>query len=148
MSDQLDKIILKYINAQSAFSIATCAENIPYCATCFYAFSESSDSLVFKSERRTRHIVEALINNQVAGTILPDKSDLGKIRGLQFSGVFQEPSGNLLDEAKKAYYSKYPFAAAFKGEIWVIELISVKFTDNTLGFGKKLQWNKTVVPPF
>tara|TARA_B100000508_G_scaffold18974_1_gene12660 strand:- start:1065 stop:1169 length:105 start_codon:yes stop_codon:yes gene_type:complete len=31
------------------------------------------------------------------------------------------------------------------GRIWAIELIGIKMTDNTLGFGKKLIWTKSIL---
>lgn len=144
----IDKPIAEFIKSQTAFTMATCAENIPSCASCFYAFLETHNALVFKSDRVTKHILEALQNKHVAGTILPYKSEAGKIKGIQFSGLFTELNTDLLAEAKIAYYKKYPFAITFKGELWLIKLTSVKFTDSTLGFGKKIVWEKVTVPPF
>jgi uncharacterized protein len=140
----LDKSVLLFIQSQSVLTIATCKDNIPSSATCFYAFLEIYNLLIFKSNRETKHISEALQNSHVAGTIVPDKSEVGKIKGIQFTGSFIEPNKELLEESKTAYYKKYPFAIAFKGDIWAIELTALKFTDNTLGFGKKLQWEKQV----
>lgn len=96
--------------------------------------------LIFKSSRDTVHIQNAIENNCVSGTVLPDKLIIGKVQGIQFSGVFKEPTGEMLDEAKKIYYKKYPFALAISGELWVVKLNIIKFTDSTLGFGKKLKW--------
>jgi uncharacterized protein len=106
---------------------------------------EKYNALIFKSNRDTKHVSDALHNNFVAGTIIPDKSEIGKIKGIQFSGVLIEPNDDLYDEFKMAYYKKYPFSVAFKGDIWAIELTSVKFTDNTLGFGKKVCWERLKV---
>ena len=35
---------------------------------------------------------------------------------------------------------RFPVAAALKAPVWEIRLDELKFTDNTLGFGKKLHW--------
>lgn len=147
-SAQMDKKISAFIKAQTALTIATSVDSIPYCATCFYAYLEEENLLVFKSDAETRHISDALINNNVAGSILVDKTEIGKIKGIQFNGTFLSPKDALLKDAQKAYYFKYPYAAAMKGDLWVIELTSVKFTDNTLGFGKKLIWEKIIEPPY
>lgn len=144
----IDKPILSFLENQTTLTIATCLNNIPYCATCFYTFLEKYNAIAFKSNRDTQHILEAIQNKYVAGTIVPDKSEIGKIKGIQFNGIFVEPTGDLLIEAKKKYYLKYPFAAAFKGELWVVDLTYLKFTDNTLGFGKKMHWQKVMIPPF
>lgn len=138
----MDKRIIDFIHTQTVLTLATSIENIPYCASCFYSLIEGSYSLAFKSDKTTKHIQDALLNNEVAGTIIPDKSEIGKIKGIQFQGKLIEPEGRLLANAKKSYYKKYPFAIAVKGELWVIELSFIKMTDNQLGFGKKLLWEK------
>ena len=147
-SAQMDKKISAFIKAQTALTIATSVDSIPYCATCFYAYLEEENLLVFKSDAETKHISDALINNNVAGSILVDKTEIGKIKGIQFNGTFLAPKGVQLKDAQKAYYFKYPYAAAMKGDLWVVELTEVKFTDNTLGFGKKLKWEKIIEPPY
>jgi uncharacterized protein YhbP (UPF0306 family) len=147
-SAQMDKKISTYIKAQTALTMATCAEGMPYCATCFYAYIEEGNLLIFKSDAETKHISDALSNNQVAGSILVDKTEIGKIKGIQFNGTFITPKDAQLKDAQKAYYFKYPYAAAMKGDLWAIELTSVKFTDNTLGFGKKLIWEKNIESPY
>ncbi len=42
--------------------------------------------------------------------------------------------------AKIEYLKRFPFAAASKLDMWVLEPEYIKFTDNTLGFGIKLIW--------
>lgn len=140
--EKIDKRIISFLKQNTALTIAVSKNNIPYCANCFYTFDDERNIIVFKSKRETGHVQHALANNRVAGTILPNKLDLTKIQGMQFSGKFLEPENELLESLKKKYYSKYPFALAFTGEIWAIELTSVKLTDNTLGFGKRIEWIK------
>jgi uncharacterized protein YhbP (UPF0306 family) len=41
-----------------------------------------------------------------------------------------------------AYIKRFPYAAVAPLNIWVIEPDFMKLTDNTLGFGKKLIWNR------
>ncbi len=146
--NSIDSSIDLFIKSQTALTIATSENNIPYCATCFYSFLENQESFVFKSNRETQHIHEGIHNKYVAGTIVPEKSKIGEIKGVQFNGIFIEPSGNLLNEAKNSYYKKYPLAIDFKGDFWIIQLTNLKFTDNTLGFGKKIKWKKIIIPPF
>jgi uncharacterized protein len=134
--------IASYIKSQTALTFATSVDGAPYCANCYYALCEKHPALIFKSEKNTQHIIEALKNKKVAGTILPDKLIHGKVQGIQFTGVFVEPDGEVLEDARKAYYGRFPFAVAFKGQLWMVELQTVKFTDNALGFGAKLKWEK------
>lgn len=147
-SARMDKKISAFILAQTALTIATSIDSIPYCATCFYAYIEKDNLLVFKSDTETKHISDALLNNKVAGSILMDKTEIGKIKGIQFNGIFFTPKEDHLKDAQKGYYFKFPYAAAMKGDLWAIELTSVKFTDNTLGFGKKIIWEKIIEPPY
>ncbi len=135
-----DQNILSFLQSQTVVNIATCENNVPYSASCFYAYSDKYNSLIFKSNIETKHISQGLKNNDVAGTIIPDKSDFTKIKGIQFSGIFTMPTDKLLSEANRTYYAKYPFALAMKGNIWIIKLTRIKLTDNTLGFGVKLHW--------
>ena len=55
---------------------------------------------------------------------------------------FLDEKNEFIESLKKIYYKKYPFAVAFPGNIWGVELTSIKMTDNTLGFGKKIEWKK------
>lgn len=138
----MDGRILSFINVQTALTFATVKDDIPYCATCFYAFIPERNCLVIKSDSKTQHIQQALLNNSIAGAIVPDKLLKTKVQGIQFQGKFIVAEKELLPEAKSVYYKKYPFALAIPGDLWLLELTSLKFTDNTLGFGKKLNWNK------
>ena len=139
-----DKRIIEFIDSQKNLSIGTSVNNIPHCASCFYAYNEEGNYVIFKSDKKTTHISNALSNPMVAGSVLPNIEKVGTIKGIQFTGIFKQPEGNLLQEAKNIYYSKYPFARAIGGDIWIVEFLSIKMTDNTLGFGKKLIWEKKI----
>lgn len=141
----MDERIVKFIISQHCLTLCTVENNQPFCANCFYAFIPEDNFLVFKSDKNTKHISLALNNNNVAGTILPDVEKTGTLRGVQFTGIFTIPSGNFIEKFKKAYYNRFPFAIAISGDLWALELFSVKMADNTLGFGKKISWQKTIV---
>ena len=136
----MDAQIENFIGSQKNMTLCTSINNTPECANCFYTFMPDGDYLIFKSKKTTGHVSHALVNNKVAGTILPDISKIGSIKGIQISGVFLEPQEDLLEKAKKIYYSKFPLALGISGELWLIKLTYTKMTDNTLGFGKKLIW--------
>lgn len=139
-SPKPDQLIANFFKAQTVFTLATSEHDQAHCSTCFYAYSEEYNMLVFKSSEKTDHIRHALANNLVGGSVLPDKLQTGKIKGIQFKGKLVEPETQCLSDLKKTYYAKYPFALAMGGEVWTIELSWIKFTDNTLGFGKKIKW--------
>lgn len=137
----VEQRVISFLKENTNFTLATSAYNIPYCANCFYAYAEDKNMLIFKSRIETIHIKQALENRNVAGSITPDRLDPAKIRGIQFRGNFTEPGIELLKLFRMIYYKKFPFAVSFAGDIWAIELTYIKMTDNTLGFGKKIEWS-------
>lgn len=141
-TEELHKIIV-FLNSCRCLTLATVSGNQPYSANCFYALDEINMMLVFKSSADTRHIMEAIHNTNVAGTVLPDVSKVAEIKGIQFTAKFIIPDESNKSNFKKAYYKKYPFAATVPGELWAAELLTIKMTDNTLGFGKKIYWEKS-----
>lgn len=115
-------------------------ENNPYCFSCFYAFDEERQLLYFKSGSAAHHSQILSSNSIVAGTIQQDKLNSLAIRGIQFSGRVLDPGMNLCSEAASVYHKRFPFALAMPGDVWIIQLETIKMTDNTLSFGKKLHW--------
>lgn len=132
----LDKPIVTFIRKHHLLTLASSCENVPYCASCFYAFVPEDSSFIIASDEKTRHTKEALANAHVAGTIALETRIVGKIQGVQFTGVFKKAS--LSDQ--KAYFKRFPYAIAMNPHLWRIEVEYLKFTDNTLGFGTKLEY--------
>ncbi len=137
---KMDERIRSFLALQTNFTLAVCADNRPYCANCFYAFDEARNRLIFKSKTETTHIATGLENRSVAGTITPDVLEKSHIQGIQFTGTFFSASESDLKGSQSIYYKKFPFALAVSGDLWVIELNTIKYTDNKLGFGTKINW--------
>ncbi len=142
MNTNLPDVIKAFIQSQHVFTLATSIDNKPHCAICYYAYSEKLNGLVFKSSGQSQHIKAGIQNKEIAASILPIKVEINKVRGAQIEGNFMEPGDEQMKEAKKNYYKKFPFALVIPGDIWLIELIKIKFTDNRLGFAKKINWEK------
>lgn len=138
----MDKKIIEYINKNKVLTIATSIDNQPYCAICFYVFDEENKVLIFLSDDVTRHISEALKNKLMAGTITTKVTTVAKIQGIQFTGEFIDPNETQAVDFYEKYYSKFPFAKSKPSPIWGIKLFSIKMTNNILGFGKKLLWER------
>jgi uncharacterized protein YhbP (UPF0306 family) len=138
----MEKKIVNYISESKVMTLATCINEVPYCANCFYVFDEENKILIFLSSDTTRHVTEALANKNVAGTIDKPVTTVAKIQGLQFTGEFIDPTEEQLEIFYKIYYQKFPFAKAKPSPVWGIKLNWLKMTDNTLGFGKKLKWKR------
>jgi len=138
----IDKRIVKFLKKHHVLTIATSTGNTPWCASCFYVFHEEENTLVFTSDIKTRHGQEFIKNPLVSGTVALETNIIGRIRGVQFSGIVSEPSGKLLETAESSYLKRFPIAMLMETKIWIVELTYIKYTDNRLGFGKKITWEK------
>ena len=138
----MEERIKNFIKEQKVLSLSTSKDNVSYSASCFYAFDEANKLLIFSSENSTNHIKQAIENTNVSGTINKEVTTVAKIQGLQFLGEFINPTEELQKAFYQVYYKRFSFAKAKPAPIWAIQLTWVKMTDNTLGFGKKLEWKK------
>jgi uncharacterized protein YhbP (UPF0306 family) len=120
------------------------AQGKPYCFTCFYAVDIKQGLLFFKSSNDSNHAGFLLNNQNLAGTILPDKLNKLQVKGIQFEGTVLAFDDVLAKSAGLHYYKTNPMAIAMPGEIWTVLLNRIKYTDNTLGFGKKIIWERPV----
>jgi hypothetical protein len=116
--------------------------NYPYCFSCYYTYNADKQLLYYKSSADTQHSLLLQKKPEVAGTILPEKQEVMSIKGIQFTGVLLDRKNILCADASRLYLMQYPFALAMPGEIYTIRLDKIKMTDNSLGFGKKLQWSR------
>ena len=132
----LPKPITTFLKKHHLLTLSTSKGNIPYCASCFYALDEQNSSFILATDEKTRHGKEALENVHVAGVVALETKIIGKIQGIQFTGIFRAAN----DEECKIYLKRFPYALAMNPTLWSIEIGYVKFTDNTLGFGKKAEF--------
>lgn len=135
-----DLRIVKFLKKHHVLTVCTTVDDEPWCAHCYYAYLEEENAFVFTSDRETRHGREFLMNNFVAGSVPLETRIVGKIQGVQFQGRIFELEGERLKKAEKAYLRRFPVARLMDTHLWILELTYLKFTDNTLGFGKKLVW--------
>lgn len=140
--DDINEKIIEFINKHHVLTLSTSKNNVPYAANCFYVFYEEKKMLVFTSDHKTKHVKDIQDQRKVAGSIVLETNVIGKIQGLQFQGEMYEPLDDLLKSVKIQYLKRFPIAMLMKTNLWVVELSFLKFTDNRLGFGKKLIWGK------
>lgn len=139
--EKLPDAIIEFLDKNRAATICyTDEQSKPQSFVCLFAFVKGEATLIFKSSYGTEHEDMATLMTQVAGTVLPDKLDLLKIKGVQFKGHTVSES-QLSQSLVSTYYNKYPFVRVKSGYLWAIRLESVKFTDNTLVFGHKTYWH-------
>ena len=141
IEEHIDERIVRFIKKHHVLTLATSNNNDPYCASCFYAYVKDENKLVFTSDEKTKHMHDAVKQPKVAGTIALETMIIGKIQGVQFRGELSEANEKKI---KTAYLKRFPFAILTDTKLWAIKLTFVKFTDNRLGFGKKLIWGELV----
>lgn len=143
----MNKTIIDFIEKQKSCTVCCVDEaGKPYCFSCLYIFNAEHGLLYFKSSSKSKHCGILLKNPFVAGTILPDKLNVLMIKGIQFEGTVLPSNHFLVDQATSYYHKKNPAALAVPGDVWIVKIDSIKMTDNTLGFGKKITWSRSENP--
>ncbi len=131
--------IEEFITKHHVLSLATTSENELNVCNLFYAYDKEDICFVVASSDDTSHVKDVAKNPKVAGSIVLETKTVAKIQGLQFKGEF-----SILDDQrlKKLYLKTFPYSVALSPKLWKIKVDYFKLTDNTLGFGKKLIWER------
>jgi len=140
MNNPVDKKIIKFLSKHHVLNLSTCENDKPWSCSCFFAYDERQNRFIITSDIDTLHSQQADLNPFVSGTVVLETKIIGKIQGVQFSGEMIKLENNNLDNARKIYLMKYPFAVLMKTTLWAIHVNYFKLTDNRLGFGKKIVW--------
>ncbi|MBR4994702.1 MAG: pyridoxamine 5'-phosphate oxidase family protein [Alistipes sp.] len=136
---EVDKKIDNFISEHHVLTLAVATpDGAPYCCNCFYAYDSKTAAFIFTSGMETHHAQLMTANNRVAASIVLETRTVGKVQGLQITGHIREA----IEGDKLAYIKQYPYAAVADLTLWRLEADFMKLTDNTLGFGKKLIWQK------
>lgn len=127
-----------FISRHHLLSLATMGERL-WCCSMFYAYDPQSVSFIVASDETTEHMNNVLQNPHIAGTVALETKTVGKIQGIQFSGVMSKAEKKGYD----LYFKAFPYARIMNPILWRIRLDEIKMTDNTLGFGKKATWKRS-----
>ena len=136
MSQDLEKIAL-FLEEHHVMSLATSyGDELSVCSL-FYAYDAKKISFIVASSDDTLHIRLGLKNPNIAGNILLETKQVGRIQGVQFQGrLYRNDDASL----EKLYMRHFPYALALQPKLWKIDVHHFKMTDNRLGFGKKILW--------
>lgn len=134
----MDERIARFIIREHIMHIAIREDEGVYNASCFYAFDRKNLALIFKSDPASHHIMLAKDWPYVGISIAKNTRIIKRIQGLQAKGFFTQAS----DEQKQQYYETYPFGRAIKGQVYALEILWCKYTDNSLLRLKKLEYQK------
>lgn len=111
-----------------------------WCANAFYYYDPDRVAFYLLSEEKTRHAQMSGSQAPVAGTVNGQPKNVALIRGVQFKGEIRRLEGEQSTLMRNRYTRRFPMALAMSAPVWEIRLDELKFTDNTLGFGKKIHW--------
>jgi uncharacterized protein len=125
-----------FLSEHHLLSLATMGDSL-WCCSLFYVYDSVLNVFIVATDPETLHGSNLLSNTTVAGTVALETKTIGKIQGIQFRGEMSIGS-----EHKELYYKAYPYALAMNPTLWTINLDEIKFTDNRLGFGKKVTWKR------
>ena len=116
-------------------SLASSDEDKLSVCSLFYSYDAKTKSFIVASSDDTLHIKHIKKNKNIAGNILLETEEVGKIKGLQFRGEFLLLKDKKLQEL---YFTRFPYAKELEPKLWQIKANYFKLTDNALGFGKKI----------
>ncbi|ORM65006.1 hypothetical protein PRCB_26035 [Pantoea rodasii] len=134
--------LIRYLKKQHALSLCASNGDDLWCANCFYVFDEARMAFWLMTEPDTRHGALMLQNSRVAGTVNGQPKTVLLIKGVQYRGRIQQLTDESEEQARHAYQKRFPVARKVKAPLWEITLDEVKMTDNALGFGKKIVWQR------
>lgn len=110
-----------------------------WCANAFYLFDAQNVALYLLTDDKTRHAQMSGACAPVAGTVNGQPKTVARIRGVQFKGEIRRLEGRRATPRVKLTFVASR-SRVLPAPVWEIRLDEIKFTDNTLGFGKKLHW--------
>ncbi|WP_096014967.1 hypothetical protein [Campylobacter lanienae] len=133
----MNENIIKFIKSEHILTLGVNGEDGAYLCSCFYTFLEPN--LIIVAFGGDSYHYRAIQNdNRVFVNIALKTNTIGKIQGIQAKGIISKSD---IKEHKKAYISRFAYARFVKLNLYKIELKWLKFTDNSLGFGKKIELN-------
>lgn len=130
----------QWLAKQHVVSWCVAKEDELWCATAFYLYDPQRVAFYLLSEEHTRHAKMSGTCARIAGTVNGQPKTVALIRGVQFKGEIRRLEEEESAEQRARYNRRFPVARALSAPMWEIRLSEIKFTDNTLGFGKKFHW--------
>ncbi|SMY35367.1 YhbP family protein [Photobacterium andalusiense] len=136
------KHISDFLKQNHLLTLCANSDTDLWCASCYYSFDPKKMSLFIMTSESSHHSQLMILNKNIVGTIAPQPTNIFNIKGVQFKGKIKKLTNKDAEIANVDYYNKFPDAKFISAPIWEIELIMIKMTDNSLGFGKKLFWHQ------
>ncbi|MDR2066180.1 MAG: pyridoxamine 5'-phosphate oxidase family protein [Prevotellaceae bacterium] len=140
---EIDRQIISFIKKHHVLTLATFDGSRIYCSNVFYAYDAENNAFIFYSDDKTKHSNDMKKNENAAASIVLETKIVGKIQGLQLNGTAKQPTNEMQKHCHKIYLKRFPYAVICKADLWMLEITFAKYTNNVLGFGKKIIWEKS-----
>ncbi|ADO46823.1 YhbP family protein [[Enterobacter] lignolyticus] len=132
--------ISRWLEKQHVVSWSVAQNGELWAACAFYLYDREKVAFYLLTEETTRHARMSGARAPVAGTVSGQPKSVALIRGVQFRGEIRLLDGKESERMRARYNRRFPVARIHLAPVWEIRLDELKFTDNTLGFGKKIHW--------
>lgn len=139
--------ISRWLAKQHVVSWCVASQGELWCANAFYIYDPQNVAFYVLSDDKTRHSQMTGVQASTAGTVNGQPKTVALIRGVQFTGVIRRLNDDESAGPRAQYNRRFPVARVLSAPMWEIRLSELKFTDNTLGFGKKLHWVRAEQTP-
>lgn len=133
---------LSYLQRQHVLTLCCSAGGDLWAANCFYCFDATRLSFYIMTECHTHHARLMLANPKVSGTVSDQVAEVSLLQGVQFSGIIQLLESTEEIAALSQYQIRFPIAHSRRAPLWELSLERLKMTDNRLGFGTKIIWQR------
>lgn len=134
--------ISRWLGKQHVVSWSVARDGELWAACAFYLYDNEKVAFYILSDESTRHAQMSGRRARIAGTVNGQPKSVALIRGLQFCGEIRLLEGDEAAAVRERYNRRFPVARMLSAPAWELRIDEMKFTDNTLGFGKKLLWSR------
>lgn len=131
-----------FLTSHHVVGLAVIEGEVPWAASCFYAFDAAAMTLIVLTSTRTRHGQAMLTRPLISGTVAGQPSAIASIRGLQFQARATLLAGQERQDANHRFVRRHPSAAIMPSDVWAVTLDTVKYTENKIAFARKLYWSR------
>jgi uncharacterized protein YhbP (UPF0306 family) len=129
----------RWLGKQHVVTWCVARDDELWCANAFYVYDPEKVAFYLLSDENAPRPNDRGKRQRGRDGQRPAKS-VALIRGVQFKGKIRRLAGEEEAAMRKRYVSRFPVARMLSAPVWEIRPDEIKFTDNTLGFGKKLHW--------
>lgn len=144
-AEREQQAICNYLIDQHVLTLCTQDEDGLWCANCFYVFDAEKMCFYLMTDDKARHTQGMLRDGHVVGTVTDQTQTIAHIQGIQYTGIASRVTAVEQSQVKSLYCERFPIARLKSAPLWQIQLLTVKMTDNKLGFGKKHFWQRSLV---